>query len=428
VKKDLNRFCGVKKPLFGFFLFSIFFLGLIFPIDPGRNVLTLVRPVGNLQAEPRPDFNLIEEAWKTIRKAYVDQAAVKPKDLTYGAISGMVQALGDTGHSTFLSPEMLKLQQNFMRGKFEGIGAEVRMKEGQLVIVAPIDDSPAQQAGIVAGDVILRVNGQNITGLPLVQAVEKILGKAGTTVALTVLSPRTGTTRVVVLMRASITVHNVTWHGLPGTLFALVRIAGFSKGVTKGLQKELGELKKQNFHGVILDLRNNPGGLFDEAVTVASQFLRNGNVVLEKGVDGKINPVPVKPGGLLSELPLVLLVNAGTASAAEIVSGCLQDAHRATLVGETTFGTGTVLKEFPLFDGSALLLAVKEWLTPDGHTIWHKGITPDVLASLPPKISPLLPSKLRGMTKEGLMKSGDKPLLTALEILEKKTRKDPSIR
>jgi carboxyl-terminal processing protease len=187
--------------------------------------------------------------------------------------------------------------------------------------------------------------------------------------------------------------------------------------VTKTLRKVLATIREEQFHGLILDLRNNPGGLLNEAIGVASQFLQGGNVLLERDSSGTTTPMPVKSGGLLPRLPLVVLVNVGSASAAEVVAGALRDAHRALLVGETTFGTGTVLKEFPLSDGSALLLAVGEWLTPAGHTIWHKGIAPDVEVSLPQAASPLLPTMIREMTGERLKKSGDTQLLRALAIV-----------
>jgi carboxyl-terminal processing protease len=311
-----------------------------------------------------------------------------------------------------------------MQGKFEGIGAEVQLKTGNLVIVAPIDGSPAQRAGLRSGDIILKVDGQNITGLPLTQAVEKILGAAGTSVVLTILDPSVGSTQDVTLVRASIVVHNVSWHRLPGSDVALVRIAMFSKGVTKELKRVLELVKKDGFHGIILDLRNNPGGLLDEAVGAASQFLRTGNVLLEKNAQGKITPVQVQSGGVLSGLPLVSLINNGSASAAEIVAGALHDAGRAKLVGEVTFGTGTVLKEFSLSDGSVLLLAVQEWLTPNGNTLWHIGIDPDIKVALPRGESVLLPSTMSGLTREELQKSGDQQLLRALEILERTIHKD----
>jgi len=364
-----------------------------------------------------PEYGLLREAWEKIERHYVDRSAVDPKALTYGAVSGMVEALGDEGHSTFLSPEMVKIQGRSLEGKLEGIGAEVRMKANQLTIVAPLDDSPAQRAGLRPGDIILKVDGENITGLPIPKAVEKILGKAGTQVTLTALTPSTGNARDVTIVRASVTLHNVTWHELPGTGIALLRIAAFSEGVTKNLRKALATIKEEQFHGLILDLRSNPGGLLNEAVGVASQFLSEGNVVLERDSSDATTPVPVKSGGLLPSLPLVVLVNVGSASAAEVVAGALRDAHRAVLVGETTFGTGTVLKEFPLSDGSALLLAVGEWLTPDGHTIWHKGIAPDVEVSLPPAASPLLPAMIGELTEEGLKKGDDTQLLRALAIV-----------
>jgi len=233
-------------------------------------------------AQTTPDLNLIGEAWKTIQGNYVDRPAVDPHTLTYGAISGMVDALGDTGHSTFLSPAMLKLQKNSMQGKFEGIGAEVQLKANNLVIVAPIDGSPAQRAGLRSGDIILKVDGQNITGLPLTQAIEKILGAAGTSVILTILDPSVGSIRDVTLVRASIVVHNITWQALPGSDVALVRIAMFSRGVTEELKRVLELVKRDGFRGMILDLRNNPGGLLGEAVGVVGQFLREGNALLEK--------------------------------------------------------------------------------------------------------------------------------------------------
>jgi carboxyl-terminal processing protease len=186
--------------------------------------------------------------------------------------------------------------------------------------------------------------------------------------------------------------------------------------VTKDLRKALMVIQERKLTGIILDLRNNPGGIFDEAVSSASQFLNGGNVLLEKNSQGKITPVPVESGGLRVSLPVVALINGGTASAAEIVAGALQDSRRAKLVGEKTFGTGTVLEMFPLQDGSALLLAVKEWLTPAGRLIWHRGIVPDVPVSLPPDVTPLFPETERMMAEEELRASDDRQLLRALDL------------
>jgi carboxyl-terminal processing protease len=395
---------------------SFLALGLIGGAVIGCGLLIAFAP-DTIPASAESNFRLMAEAWNTIQRVYVDRNAVKPQLMTYGAISGMVDALGDTGHSRFLTPEMLKQERNLARGRFEGIGAEVQMKNGQLVIVAPIDGSPAQKAGLKPGNIILKVDDQDVSGLPLDQAVDRILGPAGTRVKLTILNLKTTTTKDITLTRSSITVQNVTWRSLPGTRAAHLRIATFSKGVAENLRKTLLTVEKERAAGLILDLRNNPGGLYDEAVSVASQFLSGGNVLLEKNAFGKIKPIPVRPGGVATTLPMVVLINAGTSSGAEIVAGALQDARRAKLVGEKTFGTGTVLETFSLSDGSALMLAIEEWLTPAGKVIWHHGISPDVIVNLPPEATPLLPVTEGELTAEELRQSQDVQLLRALDLL-----------
>jgi carboxyl-terminal processing protease len=366
-----------------------------------------------------PDFQLISEAWNIIQREYVDPSAQQTKPLTYGAIGGMVNALGDTGHSSFLSPEMVKSQHDYTRGQFEGIGAEVETKDGHTVIVAPLDNSPAQKAGIHAGEIILKVDGTDVTDLPLDQVVGRILGPAGTRVTVTVLDPKTGKTTDHELTRARITMQNVTWQKLPGTNIAHLRIAGFSQGVTRELGQALTDMQRQGVAGIILDLRNNPGGLLNEAVGTASQFLSSGDVLQEKDAKGRITHDTVRPGGLATDLPMVVLINRGSASASEIVAGALQDTKRATLVGDTTFGTGTVLNEFPLSDGSALMLAVKEWLTPSGRAIWHKGITPDEAVTLASDATPLTPEGERALTADQLKASTDQQLLKGLGLLNR---------
>lgn len=402
-------------------------LGLIGGAVLSCHLLMAFTPSDKISPDVEANFKLMAEAWNAIERVYVDRKAINPQHMTYGAISGMVDSLGDTGHSRFLTPQMLKQERNLTRGRFEGIGAEVQMKNGQLVIVAPIDGSPAQQAGLKPGDIILKVDNQEVSGLPLDQAVERILGPAGTRVKLTILNPKTTTTRDVTLIRASITVRSITWHLLPGTSVVDLRIATFSRGVTQDLRKALLTLEKERMTGLILDLRNNPGGLLDEAVSAASQFLSTGNVLLEKNAAGKIHPVPVKSGGAAISLPLVVLINGGTSSGAEIIAGALQDAHRAKLVGEKTFGTGTVLQTFSLSDGSALMLAIEEWLTPAGHVIWHQGISPDIVVPLPPEVTPLIPTIEKELTAEEFRKSKDVQLLRALDLLQKNNEMEKTL-
>lgn len=405
-----------KNYLFIIALF-IFAAGLTSGLALDRQLLFQYTPDPQIPASADKNFALMAEAWNTIQKVYVDRGAVDATKLTYGAINGMVTALGDTGHSTFMSPQMQKEEHNSIQGRFQGIGAEVEMKNGNIVVVTPFDNSPAQKAGMRPGDIILKVNGKDISGMPIDAVVNQILGPAGTEVTVTVQHPDTNEVQDLKITRAEIIVHNVTWTMLPGTTIAHVRIAEFSQGVTGDLQKALESAKQAGATGVVLDLRNDPGGLLNEAVGVASQFLSSGNVMLEKDAKGNTQAIKVQPGGVDTDLPMVVLINQGTASAAEIVSGALQDANRAKLVGETTFGTGTVLNTFPLSDGSALLLATQEWLTPKGRVIWHQGISPDVTQALPSGQTMLLPESERGMSAQGLQSSEDVQLERAIQIL-----------
>lgn len=363
------------------------------------------------------DYNLVNQAWNLINANYVDRSAVKNTPLTYGAISGMVDALGDTGHSRFLSPDDLKQEQQLTSGEFEGIGAEVDMENGRVVIVTPLDGSPAQKAGLQPGDVILQVNGKSTEGQTLQQVVNQVLGPAGTQVRLTILTPKTNKTRDVTITRARIVLRNVTWSQIPGTTLAHVRIAEFSNGVSRDLQTALQAIQQQRLTGIVLDLRNDPGGLLDEAVATTSDFIDKGNVLLEKDSQGRVKAVPVEQGPVSVDLPMTVLINQGTASASEIVAGALDDAQRAKLVGDTTFGTGTVLNQFPLSDGSALLLATQEWLTPSGKVIWHNGITPDVPVSLAADAQMVLPEAEQNMTAQQLQSSSDTQLLKAISLL-----------
>jgi carboxyl-terminal processing protease len=377
-------------------------------------VWPLTVPVTGSQTD---NFPILKQAYDYIQKEYVDRSVVQPQKLEYGAVNGMVDSLGDTGHSRFLTPDMVRQERDFTAGSFEGIGAEVQQKSGQTVIVAPIDQSPAQKAGLKAGDVILKVNGVDMAGKSISDVTSQILGPAGTKVTLTILRPQTGETKDYTITRARITIQNVSWAPIPGTNFADVRIEGFSTGVTADLVKTLKEIQKQGYKGIILDLRDNPGGLLQECIDTASQFLSSGDVLQVKDASGKVTNIPVERGGAATGLQLTVLINQGTASAAEIVSGALQDAGRAKLVGQTTFGTGTVLNEFNLSDGSALLLATQEWLTPKGRVIWHNGIQPDVAVTIDPNAIPLVPNTVKSMTAGDVQKSGDAQFLKALELL-----------
>jgi carboxyl-terminal processing protease len=310
-------------------VFAVLFLGQMF---------TSPTPSDQIPLNAESDFGLMAEAWNTIQAHYVDRKAIKPTAMTYAAISGMVDALGDIDHSTFLSPDEIKREEEFTKGRYKGIGIEIKMKDGHVTIVTPLDNSPAQKAGLKAGEVILAVDGNNVAGLNLLQVVKLVSGPVGTKVRLLILDPPTSLTREVTLTRAEITAENVTWNRLPGTRIHHLRIAAFSETVTQSLIKALKAIKGDKSQGIVLDLRNNPGGVLDNAISTASQFLQSGNVLLEKNAKGQIKDIPVKKNGVALHIPVVCLVNGGTASAAEIVAGALKDHQRARLVGVKTFG------------------------------------------------------------------------------------------
>jgi carboxyl-terminal processing protease len=369
---------------------------------------------------PQPadkELKLLAEARQTIQRNYVQASATQNREMTYGAIGGMVDSLGDNGHSTFLTPAMVKSVKQIESGKLKGIGIEIQTRQGRIVVVSPIEGSPAERAGIRPGEMIVKVGDQDVTEWPLSRVAERITGPSGSKVSLTLEDPKTARLRTVTLTRRSIALHQVSWGRLPGTSVTQLRIASFDGGVTRDLRAALKTMLSESTEAIILDLRNNPGGLLSEAVGVASQFLETGDVLVARDAQRQTESVPVEKGALCPQIPLVLLVNEGSASAAEIVAGALQDAGRARLVGDTTFGTGTVLKQFDLSDGSALLLAVEEWLTPKGRSFWHKGLEPDVKVLLAADVDPLFPNAVKGMSPEQLRRSQDKQLLTALDLV-----------
>jgi len=366
--------------------------------------------------EPGLNTALLEEARGVIQENFVDREAATDEQLQTGALAGMVEILGDTGHSRFMTPQMVEEQANYIAGEFEGIGAYVEMRDGFVTIVSPIDNSPAQAAGIQPGDVVTAVDGQDVTGMSLQGVVDLILGPAGTEVTLTLFRPETSEELTLTLTRARIELQNVTWTMLPGTTVAQIRIAGFSERVGDDLAEAIAAAEAQGATGLILDLRNNPGGLLSEAINVAGRFLpKDSVVVLRQNADGDVTEEKSDVGEPTT-LPLVVLINQGSASASEIVSGALQDHQRATLVGETTFGTGTVLNEFGLSDGSAILLATEQWLTPNGRVIWRQGIVPDETVEFT-GTALLVPETANDLTAEQVSAAGDAQVLRAIELL-----------
>jgi carboxyl-terminal processing protease len=371
-------------------------------------------------ADARTQVGLLYEAWNLVEQHYVDRAALNPTQLTYGAIRGLVQALGDTGHTDFLTPQESAALNSDLSGQYQGIGVEISIKTQGPSIVSVFEGSPAQKAGLRAGDLIIAVNGQDVTADSFDGLASKLRGPSGSTVRVTVLDPGASASRVVTVTRGPINVPNVSWAMVPGTHIADVQLQQFAQNAAAQLTAALKSARAAGATGIILDLRGDPGGYVSEAVGAASQFLPAGDVVfIQRDSSGKETTSKAQPGGLATTMPVVALVDNGTASAAEIVAGALQDNGRATIVGVTTFGTGTVLESFKLSDGSEVRIGVAEWLTPKGHQIWHKGIQPNDVVSLPSTASPLAPSDLSHLTAAKLAASGDTQLLRGLALLSK---------
>ena len=362
-------------------------------------------------------FDTFWQAWNLIQKNFVDRTALDPGQLTYGALRGMVEALGDTGHSAFLTPEEKSARVSNISGSFTGIGAEMGVRNGLPVIVAPIDGSPAITAGIKAGDILMRVDGKDVTSLELSEIVQQIRGPIGTSVTLTILRPGENKSYDFTITRQTIDVPAARWAMVPGTKVALLRLSEFSQNAERDIKAALQGAQAEGATSLIVDVRNDPGGLLDQAVKVTSQFLKDGNVLLEADAEDKRTAFPVQPGGLATTIPMVVLVNPGTASAAEIFAGAIQDHQRGQVVGETTFGTGTVLAPFELNDGSELLLGIRQWLTPNGRLIRKQGIKPDVEITLPLGTELLSPTTIKDLTLAQILAGPDTQMQKALELL-----------
>jgi carboxyl-terminal processing protease len=363
-------------------------------------------------------FALIGEAWQILHEDYVRADELDDTALAYGAIEGLADAVGDPGHTSFLTPEERQERSEELSGSYVGIGVRIDAAEdGRPLIVLVFRGSPAEGAGLRTGEIIVAVDGRETAGADLDEVASWIRGEAGSSVTVRVRDGVDGPERELTIVRADVEVAAVSWALYPGTSTAVLRLEQFSNGSADDLKAALGEIRAAGADRVILDLRGNPGGYVGEAIGVASQFLPTGVVYVERNAEGGETRHEVSPDGAATDLPLVVLVDAGTASSAEIVSGAIQDAERAELIGEKTFGTGTVLGEFPLTDGSALRVGTTEWLTPSGRRIWHQGIEPDVVVERPDEVRPLLPDDFRSLTPAEANARLDPQLERALSVV-----------
>jgi carboxyl-terminal processing protease len=367
-------------------------------------------------------FTVFWQVWDLASENFVEAEAVVPERMIEGAVQGMLDSLGDQGHTRFLSADDAERWAESISGSFEGIGAYIDVRDGQTIIVAPIEGSPAEAAGIRAGDIIIAVDGEDTSGWTIEELVTNVRGPEGTTVVLTVIHLDQTAPVDIEVERAEVEVPSVSWTMLPDDIaedIAYVRLNSFAQRSADELERALSEAQAEGAEGIILDLRDNPGGLVNEALGVAGQFLPEGTtVLLEERRSGERTPSRTRAEGVAQDVPLVVLVNFNTASSSEIISGALQDEGRAMVVGVPTVGTGTVLSTFSLDNGSQLLLGTSQWLTPDGRLIRNQGITPDIEVLLSADAQQLSPTTIQSLSNEEIEESGDEQFFEAVRVLE----------
>jgi carboxyl-terminal processing protease len=322
------------------------------------------------------ELHAVEEVWWLLSEDYVNQDALDPEKLSRGAIEGMLEALNDSHTSYFESYDVVS--SHLEGSSFEGIGAIITLEDGELTVVSPIAGGPAERQGVISGDKILEIDGEPTSGMSLMEAVLKVRGEIGTTVILLILHQNENTSVTIEIVREEITIDSVYLDMLPDDI-ALIQITRFADKTSDELTTALSDAIQSGAWGIILDLRGNPGGYLDVTVDVASEFLDGGIVLYEADEAGNIfKEWTASSGGLAIDLPIVVLVDDGSASGSEVLAGALQDRGRATLIGTETFGKGSVNVVRKLSDGSALVVTTARWLTPDHHMIEWVGLTPDM--------------------------------------------------
>ncbi len=324
------------------------------------------------------NFGLFWEAWDKVTSRFFGETA--DTQLIEGAIQGMVGSLGDP-YTTYLDPEAAKELGDGLQGIFSGIGAEIGVKDRRLVVIAPLVDSPAAKAGLKSEDEIQKIDSQAVGDLSFTEAIRKIRGKDGTQVILTVLHSGQTEPVEIAVTRGQIVVKSVASSVRPDN-FGYLKVSAFHEDTAKLVGEALAHFTQEQVQGVILDLRGNPGGLLDQGIDVASYFLTDGVVVKQKAKDGQVKTFSVSLRATAPKLPLVVLIDKGSASASEIVAGALQDHERAILIGETSFGKGSVQELTDLSNGGQIKVTIAQWLTPSDRMINGKGIEPDIAVSL----------------------------------------------
>ncbi len=349
----------------------------VVPFDPMALPTPLPAiPIDIPDAVPE-DLATAWEVWNLISQQHVDRDGFESEEFDEGAIRGLLAALGDA-HTNYVPPEAFQIDNEDLYGSFEGIGANVQMNaDKKLFIVAPLDGSPAEAAGLRSGDLILAVNGESIEGLSLLEAVNLIRGPRGSEVTLLVRHLGQLEEVEVVVRRDRIDLHSVLVRNRPEDRFAHIRLTTFYSDTPEDLAKAIKEQQANGAEGLILDVRDNPGGLLSSVVEVVSMFIDEGLILYELDGAGRRTDHRARNPGQFVDIPLVILANRGSASASEIVVGALQDHERAQIVGDKTFGKGSVNRLYRLGNGGGLYLTFAKWYTPDGRLIEGNGIEPD---------------------------------------------------
>ena len=399
-------------------VFSIgFYSGL--KTSPGSQVAKILNTTPQISTNgEKVDFSEFWHAWNIAEGKYVNIDKVKRQDMVYGAISGMVKALGDP-YSVFFNPEESKIFKSAIEGEFEGVGMEIGIRKEILTVVAPLKGSPAERAGIRAGDKILKIDEKITPDLTIEEAVRLIRGPKGTKVKLTIVRNGDEESRVIEVERDVIKIPVIDTETKEvvaqksggekeakdlGDIF-VIRLYNFSENSPVSFRSALREMVEKNRSKLIIDLRNNPGGFLEAAVDMASWFLPQGDVVVTENYGGRGEDKTHRSKGynIFKNLPIVVLVNQGSASASEILAGALKDHGKAKLIGEKTFGKGSVQEFLPLTADTSIKITVAKWLTPNEYSISEGGLTPDI------EIKP---------TKEDITADRDPVMERAIEILK----------
>lgn len=384
------------------YIFVIVFLlasfGLGFFIG-GKSKICRVCPPENF------DFSLFWESYDLLSKNYVESGKISEDDVTYGAISGMVKSLQDP-YTIFMEPDETKRFIDDTKGSFEGVGMEIGLREGNIKVIAPLEGTPAKEAGLMAGDIIARIDGTSTIDIGLEQAVEWIRGPEGTEVKLGVYRESWGEEKEIPIVRAKINIPSLDLSKIEGEeQIVHLKLYHFSEKAMYDFREAAFDIIEGGSKKIILDLRNNPGGYLEVAQDIAGWFLEKGEVVVIEDFGGKEENIVYKAEGnaKLSSYPVAVLINRGSASGSEILAGALRDNKGVKLVGETSFGKGSVQRLEKLSDGSSLKITIAKWLTPDGDHIAEKGLEPDVEIEL---------------TEEDFEKGNDPQLEKAVEIIK----------